>query len=276
MELPPLASPPGGGAQGRASNGAGRASLGGGGGVGGAGASGAYPQAAAQRVSPTAAPGSNGGYRGSHGGAPAAAGAAGYAASPAFSPEGPLASASAAARAGGDAGVSGRWGDFLSQQQPGTGAPGPHGRKVSPAEQRRLASNAAVDRAGAAAAASCACYLQDSISDLSPFMAPGDVVKVQRAAARSSAAACSNLLLDSLQMLEPPPALQAQLRPYQLEGLRWLATMRHHGASCILADEMARPGPAFASLLGPRSRAASCRSRSCPVASQRAVPERSL
>lgn len=145
---------------------------------------------------------------------------------------------------GAGAGAGGGWRDFLTQQRAEDQAARPAGhRAVSAPEQRRLASNAAVDAASAAAAHACAAFLSESLSELSPFMAPTDPASLQRAAARSPAAACpSEGLLESLQLLEPPPALLADLRPYQLEGLRWLATMRHQGASCILADEMARAG----------------------------------
>lgn len=132
--------------------------------------------------------------------------------------------------------------------QTGPGSPGaaaggtapPPGRKVAPAEQRRLAANAAIDASGAAAAAACAAYLTDNLPVLGPFLAANDVARLQRAVAKASGARCSLELLDSLQLLEPAPTIRAELRPYQLEGLRWLATMRHQGVSCILADEMVR------------------------------------
>ena len=38
--------------------------------------------------------------------------------------------------------------------------------------------------------------------------------------------------------LEPPSTLQAQLRPYQLDGFRWLARLAHCGAGACLADDM--------------------------------------
>lgn len=39
--------------------------------------------------------------------------------------------------------------------------------------------------------------------------------------------------------LQPPePAVEAQLRPYQQEGYRWLYRMSHWGLGCILADDM--------------------------------------
>jgi SNF2 family DNA or RNA helicase len=37
---------------------------------------------------------------------------------------------------------------------------------------------------------------------------------------------------------EPPSTLQAQLRPYQLEGFRWLARLAHWGGGACLADDM--------------------------------------
>jgi superfamily II DNA or RNA helicase len=36
----------------------------------------------------------------------------------------------------------------------------------------------------------------------------------------------------------PPPGLNASLRPYQEEGLRWLQHLRSHGAGGVLADDM--------------------------------------
>ncbi|WP_067679181.1 DEAD/DEAH box helicase [Nocardia miyunensis] len=38
--------------------------------------------------------------------------------------------------------------------------------------------------------------------------------------------------------VEPPSGLKAQLRPYQLRGLSWLATMNRLGCGAILADDM--------------------------------------
>ncbi|MCC5953165.1 MAG: DEAD/DEAH box helicase [Acidimicrobiia bacterium] len=38
--------------------------------------------------------------------------------------------------------------------------------------------------------------------------------------------------------VEPPAALQAELRPYQQEGLDWLAFLHRHGLGGILADDM--------------------------------------
>ena len=37
---------------------------------------------------------------------------------------------------------------------------------------------------------------------------------------------------------EPPSTLQARLRPYQLDGFRWLARLAHCGAGACLADDM--------------------------------------
>ncbi|MGH8294417.1 MAG: SNF2-related protein [Steroidobacteraceae bacterium] len=37
---------------------------------------------------------------------------------------------------------------------------------------------------------------------------------------------------------DPPSTLQAQLRPYQLDGFRWLARLAHSGAGACLADDM--------------------------------------
>ncbi|MBF6172425.1 DEAD/DEAH box helicase [Nocardia blacklockiae] len=38
--------------------------------------------------------------------------------------------------------------------------------------------------------------------------------------------------------VEPPAGLKAELRPYQLRGLSWLATMNRYGCGGILADDM--------------------------------------
>lgn len=38
--------------------------------------------------------------------------------------------------------------------------------------------------------------------------------------------------------VEPPAGLKAQLRPYQLRGLSWLATMNRLGCGAVLADDM--------------------------------------
>lgn len=46
--------------------------------------------------------------------------------------------------------------------------------------------------------------------------------------------------LEEAQALEPDPpsTLQAQLRPYQLDGFRWMARLAHCGAGACLADDM--------------------------------------
>jgi hypothetical protein len=38
--------------------------------------------------------------------------------------------------------------------------------------------------------------------------------------------------------VDPPAGLKAQLRPYQLRGLAWLATMNRYGCGAVLADDM--------------------------------------
>jgi superfamily II DNA or RNA helicase len=38
--------------------------------------------------------------------------------------------------------------------------------------------------------------------------------------------------------VEPPSTLQAQLRPYQVDGFRWMARLAHCGAGACLADDM--------------------------------------
>jgi hypothetical protein len=44
--------------------------------------------------------------------------------------------------------------------------------------------------------------------------------------------------LDQLTHADPPVGLRAQLRPYQLAGLRWLAFLFDHGLGGVLADDM--------------------------------------
>jgi superfamily II DNA or RNA helicase len=46
------------------------------------------------------------------------------------------------------------------------------------------------------------------------------------------------LSVSSVTAVEPPPGLRAQLRPYQLEGLSWLAFLWEHRLGGILADDM--------------------------------------
>ena len=43
---------------------------------------------------------------------------------------------------------------------------------------------------------------------------------------------------DELPELDPPPGLEAELRPYQLAGFRWLAHLHAHQLGGVLADEM--------------------------------------
>jgi superfamily II DNA or RNA helicase len=46
------------------------------------------------------------------------------------------------------------------------------------------------------------------------------------------------LELEQMPTPEPPQGLRAQLRPYQLEGYRWLRFLQEHGLGGILADDM--------------------------------------
>jgi superfamily II DNA or RNA helicase len=46
------------------------------------------------------------------------------------------------------------------------------------------------------------------------------------------------LSMDSSDAVAPPPTLRAQLRPYQLDGFRWLAFIWKHQLGGILADDM--------------------------------------
>jgi superfamily II DNA or RNA helicase len=46
------------------------------------------------------------------------------------------------------------------------------------------------------------------------------------------------LSLSAVEGAEPPAALAARLRPYQLEGFQWLAFLWQHGLGGILADDM--------------------------------------
>ena len=46
------------------------------------------------------------------------------------------------------------------------------------------------------------------------------------------------LELDQLPAPEPPEGLRAELRPYQLDGYRWLRFLHEHGLGGILADDM--------------------------------------
>ncbi len=46
------------------------------------------------------------------------------------------------------------------------------------------------------------------------------------------------LSIDAIDRAEPPEALRAQLRPYQLDGFQWLAFLWRHQLGGILADDM--------------------------------------
>lgn len=46
------------------------------------------------------------------------------------------------------------------------------------------------------------------------------------------------LTLDQQAVAEPPVSLQANLRPYQLEGYQWLAFLQEHSLGGVLADDM--------------------------------------
>ena len=62
---------------------------------------------------------------------------------------------------------------------------------------------------------------------------------VQEQSARWDAAVKG--LLEATPETDPrpvPPGLRAELRPYQLDGFRWLAFLRRHGLGGILADDM--------------------------------------
>ncbi|MBB5914878.1 hypothetical protein BJY24_003745 [Nocardia transvalensis] len=78
-----------------------------------------------------------------------------------------------------------------------------------------------------------------SLTDVLGQIATSEVKNVPIEEVRATGWAAG--LLDSTRRAEPvdPPAgLKAELRPYQLRGLSWLATMNRYGCGGILADDM--------------------------------------
>ncbi|WP_024802458.1 DEAD/DEAH box helicase [Nocardia sp. BMG51109] len=78
-----------------------------------------------------------------------------------------------------------------------------------------------------------------SLTDLLAQVAASDVRHVPIEEVRVAGWAAE--LLESTRRaepVEPPAGLKAELRPYQLRGLSWLATMNRHNCGGILADDM--------------------------------------
>jgi SNF2 family DNA or RNA helicase len=98
------------------------------------------------------------------------------------------------------------------------------------AELEALAQEAPPARAGGEGSlrlgAAAAAWLADAADELG---LRGDAAWRERAARLEQAAALQPQL---------PPGLQAQLRPYQLEGLGWLQRLAHAGFGACLADDM--------------------------------------
>ncbi|MBK7275675.1 MAG: DEAD/DEAH box helicase [Betaproteobacteria bacterium] len=95
--------------------------------------------------------------------------------------------------------------------------------------RRQLADLDAVgqpDKQGLKLPAAAAGFLAET---LDATALAGDKPWARRIAALNEAAALNP---------EPPPALQAQLRAYQLEGYAWMARLAHAGLGAVLADDM--------------------------------------
>jgi len=95
--------------------------------------------------------------------------------------------------------------------------------------RRQLADLDAVgqsDKQGLKLPAAAAGFLAET---LDATALAGDKPWARRIAALNEAAALNP---------EPPPALQAQLRAYQLEGFAWMARLAHAGLGAVLADDM--------------------------------------
>jgi superfamily II DNA or RNA helicase len=82
------------------------------------------------------------------------------------------------------------------------------------------------------------------------------------------------LSVSSVAAVDPPPGLRAQLRPYQLEGLSWLAFLWEHRLGGILADDMGlgKTVQTLALILRARSEAAAPAGDGAPLAGNGAPP----
>ena len=83
--------------------------------------------------------------------------------------------------------------------------------------------------AGVAVPAAAAGWLADQFADAAGAAPAGDRAWQQRVQRLAAAAALAP---------EPPPALQATLRPYQAEGFAWLVQRGAAGFGAVLADDM--------------------------------------
>ena len=77
-----------------------------------------------------------------------------------------------------------------------------------------------------------------STHDLGLWDELAEVGIVDEQAVRWTEAARALRATDELPAVEPPADLEADLRPYQLDGFRWLAFLRRAGLGGILADDM--------------------------------------
>mmetsp|Transcript_33138 Transcript_33138/g.64058 ORF Transcript_33138/g.64058 Transcript_33138/m.64058 type:complete len:1446 (-) Transcript_33138:75-4412(-) len=78
-------------------------------------------------------------------------------------------------------------------------------------------------------------FVRNNIKVIGPFMKPNDVRRVKKAKRLSSK---EKKKLSLAPLVSQPPYINGRLRPYQLEGVRWLLERRSQGVCPILADEM--------------------------------------
>ena len=88
---------------------------------------------------------------------------------------------------------------------------------------------AAADEHGRRAAVLAAPLLAEAVADLAPGQVQTDETWNDLAGRIAAAGAVDEAL---------PPGFIADLRPYQLDGFRWMARLAHWGAGAVLADDM--------------------------------------
>lgn len=102
--------------------------------------------------------------------------------------------------------------------------------RMTPALRRRLELiAAAADDQGRRAAVLSAPLLAEAVADLNPAQVLTDAAWNELASRIADAGAVDEKL---------PDGFCASLRPYQIDGYRWMARLAHWGAGAVLADDM--------------------------------------
>ncbi|KAL4421455.1 hypothetical protein ABPG75_010746 [Micractinium tetrahymenae] len=139
----------------------------------------------------------------------------------------------AAAAAAGTTDAAGSRDENGSDEEGGPASPAKAGAARWNAEL--LAHNAAVKADARSMQGRRVAFLDEHLEVLRPFIAAEVAASIH---AKAAAARATGLPPLPEPVERQPDCLEASLREYQLEGLRWLVSMWDHGTNCILADEM--------------------------------------